>query len=634
MRRPSVFSLAAVAALAALLALGSLTYSQSLDRLLGDTARRGENTLTLAELALRGQMERFERLPELIADDPLVKAIATDPLNLITADAANRYLQTIQTLLGASDIYFMDATGITRAASNFDAEKPFIGGNFAFRPYFRDAINGGEGRFYALGTTSGKRGYYFGAPVRVAGDIRGVLVVKIDLDLVEKAWRGADYQVLVTDPEGVVFLSSNPGWRFTALTPLTQTQRAALSLHRRYADLPLPALPVAASHQQAGQHLLTLTESGTTHEYLMVERPVREADWTIRVMLNTAAARTQALSLAFVVMLGLGLAAMAGAVVLQRRAALRDSLRLQLAARAQLEQRVTERTRELAKVNATLEGEVAERILAEDNLRRAQSDLVQAGKLAALGQMSAALSHEINQPLGAARTYADNALVLMDRDRLPEARHNLTRILSLIDRMSSISGHLRSFARAPHQKLRAVDVAEVVEAAIEITNPRLRAARVDLTVDLPPDLPHVQGGPVRLQQVLVNLLTNAADAVEGTANRHIAITARATPTGLRISVRDHGPGVAPGLPDRIFDPFFSTKGVGKGLGLGLSISYNIIRDFGGNLSHGTPDDGAGQGAEFIIDLRTAIPENAPEIAPENAPENAAPQTTTQPEQAA
>lgn len=599
----------AAAVLAVLIAAGAVTYSQSLDRLLGDTARRGENTLKLAELALRGQMERFERLPELIADDAMVKAIATSPLNSAVADAANRYLQDIQQLLGASDIYFMDATGITRAASNFDAEKPFINGNFAFRPYFLDAIKGGEGRFYALGTTSGKRGYYFGAPVRVDGTIQGVLVVKIDLDLVEQAWRGADYDVLVTDPEGVVFLSSNPAWRFTALAPLTAAQRAEIALHRRYADLPLAALPVASTDMRQGHSLLTLTE-GTAREYLMVDRPVREADWTIRVMLDTAPARVQALSLAFVVMLGLGLAAMAGAALWQRRARLRDSLRLQLAARAHLEQRVTERTAELAQVNATLEGEVAERILAEENLRKAQHDLIQAGKLAALGQMSAALSHEFNQPLGAARNYADNALVLMDRDRLPEARHNLTRILSLIDRMSSISGHLRSFARAPHQKLRAVDLAEVIEAAREITELRLRAAKVDLVVDLPQGLPRVLGGPVRLQQVLVNLLTNAADAVEGTANRKITVSAHQTAQGVRISVRDWGPGVAPGLPDRIFDPFFSTKGVGKGLGLGLSISYNIIRDFGGNLYLGTPDIGA----EFIIDLQTAASAQAGQAA--------------------
>ncbi len=610
MTRPASFlqrlvqHLLAVVVLVALLAAGSVTYFHSLERLLEDTARRGKNTLQLAELALRGQMERFERLPELIAEHSVVKAIAEDPSNDRVADTANRYLQDIQKLLGASDIYFMDAVGITRAASNFDADKPFIGQNFAFRPYFSDAIAGGAGRFYALGTTSGKRGYYFGAPVRSDGVIRGVLVVKIDLDAVEQAWRGSEYEVLVTDPEGVVFLSSNSDWRFTALTPLTPSQRAKLARHRRYADLPLPVLPVATTNTRGGQRLITLAEAIPAREYLMVERPVTEADWTIRVMLNTAPARIQALSHASVVMLGLGLAVMALAVVLQRRARLRDSLQMQFAARSQLERRVKERTRELAEVNTRLEAEVAERILTDSNLRQAQTDLVQAGKLAALGQMSAALSHEFNQPLGAARNYADNALVLMDRNRLSEARHNLTRILSLIDRMASISRHLRSFARAPNQKLRAVNLYEVIEAAREITEVRLRAAKVDLVVDVPRDFPCVIGGPVRLQQVLVNLLTNAADAVEGRGNRRIAVTARQTADAVRLSVRDWGGGVAPGLPERIFDPFFSTKGVGKGLGLGLSISYNIIRDFGGNLSLGAVD----QGAEFIIDLQIAAAE--------------------------
>jgi two-component system C4-dicarboxylate transport sensor histidine kinase DctB len=602
--------LVAIVALAFLMVAGAITYSQSLERLLGDTARRGENTLQLAELALRGQMERFERLPELIAEHALVKAIAEDPLDGGVADIANRYLQSIQQLLGASDIYFMGLDGMTRAASNFDADKPFIGRNFAFRPYFTDAVSGGEGRFYALGTTSGKRGYYFGAPVQVGGDILGVLVVKIDLDGVEQAWRGSEYQVMVTDPDGIVFLSSNPGWRFTALSPLTPAQRAGIAVHRRYADLALPALPVATTKMQSGQQLITLAETVSSREYLMVARPVTEADWTIRVMLDTAPARIQAFSLALVVMLALGLAMMGFAVVIQRRARLRDSLRLQLAARSQLEQRVSERTYELAEVNMRLEAEVAERIVAEANLRQAQTDLVQAGKLAALGQMSAALSHEINQPLGAARTYADNALVLMDRDRLPEARHNLTRILSLIDKMSAISGHLRSFARAPHQKLRDVSVAEVIEAACEITKARLRAAKVKLVVDMAPDVPCVIGGPVRLQQVLVNLLTNAADAVEGMEDRRVEVVVRKTAAGVRISVRDYGGGVAPGLPERIFDPFFSTKGVGKGLGLGLSISYNIIRDFGGNLHLGMVDPGA----EFIIDLQAAPAVAMPEQA--------------------
>lgn len=594
-----------VVVLALQIAAGSATYSRALSRWLGDIETRGQNTLQLAELALRGQMERFEQLPELIADHALVKAVANDPLNGLRADAANRYLQDIQQLLGATDVYVMDAAGVTRAASNFDAEKPFVGEDFSFRPYFRDAIAGGEGRFYALGTTSGKRGYYFGAPVRVAGRIKGVLVVKIDLDAVEQAWRGSEYEVMVTDPEGVVFLSSNPDWRFSALTPLTLAQRQELARHRRYADLALPALPVSDRHARGGWQLVTLAD--TNRQYLVVERPIREADWTIRVMLDTAPARIQALSLALVMMLGLGLAAMAMAVLLQRRARLRDSLQMQIAARAHLETRVKERTLELAKVNSRLEGEVAERLQAEHNLRQVQSDLVQAGKLAALGQMSAALSHELNQPLGAARNYADNALVLMDRDRLPDVRHNLTRILSLIDRMAAISGHLRSFARMPNQKLRSVKIADVIEGVKEITELRLRAARVDLVIDLPPDLPCVVAGPVRLQQVLVNLLANAADAVAGLDDRRVWLGARQTAAGVRLSVRDFGPGVAPGLPERIFDPFFSTKGVGKGLGLGLSISYNIIRDFGGKLHLGAVD----QGAEFIIDLQAAPPDQAP-----------------------
>ncbi|MDZ4134995.1 MAG: ATP-binding protein, partial [Paracoccaceae bacterium] len=209
------------------------------------------------------------------------------------------------------------------------------------------------------------------------------------------------------------------------------------------------------------------------------------------------------------------------------------------------------------------------------------------------------------------RTYADNALVLMERGRFPEAQGNISRILSLIDRMTAISRHLRSFAREPGQRLTAVNLAEVVEATREIAQLRLGAAGAVLEVTLPEDLPKVVGGPVRLQQVLVNLVTNAADAIEGLEDRRIHLAARQTAQGVRVTIRDHGPGVPAGLAERIFDPFFSTKGVGKGLGLGLSISYNIIKDFGGNLS---VDAAPGGGAEFIVDLRIADAAAAEEAA--------------------
>jgi two-component system, NtrC family, C4-dicarboxylate transport sensor histidine kinase DctB len=587
---------------------GFASHRQALEVFLDDTARRGDTTLRLAVATLQGQLQRFERLPSLIADHDLIRALAADPDDSDLVARSNLYLRDIAGMLGASDIYLMDVAGTTRAASNFDTTTSFVGGNFAFRPYFRDAVTGGVGRFFALGTTSRKRGYYFGAPVRAGDAVRGVVVFKVDLDAIEDTWRGGDDEIIVTDPEGIVFLSSTDRWLFRPLAALTPEQLGRTLATRRYADAALDGAPLIRAADDDGQRRLRLITGDDQRQFLKLTEPMPEAGWSVSALLDTASAERQAITVAVAVMLALGLGSMALAVVVMRRTRLRERLVMQQAARDELERRVTERTAELAAVNARLEAEVAERTAAEANLRQAQADLVQAGKMAALGQMSAALSHEFNQPLAAARNYADNALVLMDRDRMAEARGNIGRILSLIDRLAAISRHLRSFARTPESNLRAVDLAEVVAAAEEIAGLRLRAAGADLTVSLDPDLPRVVAGPVRLQQVLVNLITNAADAVEGAPDRRIVLRAMAAgPDGVRITIRDHGPGVAPGLTERIFDPFFSTKGVGKGLGLGLSISYNIIKDFGGGLSAANVPDG---GAEFCIDLRAARPDTS------------------------
>ncbi|QCO56491.1 sensor histidine kinase [Pseudorhodobacter turbinis] len=582
-----------------ILAAGYFAYSLALRGALQETARRGDNTLQLATTSLRGKMERFEHLPQFLAEHALIKSIAQSPKDAGVVARTNAYLKSTQQLLGASDIYFMDASGVTRAASNFDSEISFVGGDFGFRPYFTEAIKGGLGRYFALGTTSGKRGYYFGAPVIAEGAVAGVLVIKIDLDSVEQDWIGSDDALIVTDADGIIFFSSRDEWRYTALAQLTRAEQLALIKSRRYGAVPLSGFPLKARQEVAGQTLLTVQDG---HSYLALIHYMTEADWTIRVMLDAAPAKRQALLVAVMMMLTLGLGMTALAAVLQHRARLQERITLQQTARNQLEARVKERTSELATVNEQLGAEVNERRLAEKNLRQAQADLVQAAKLAALGQMSAALSHEFNQPLGAARTYADNANVLIERGRHDEARGNLDRILSLIDRMTSISRRLHSFARAPGQKLGHVSVAEAVEAASEIAQLRLRSAEVTLEVSLPDNLPLVVAGPVRLQQVLVNLLTNAADAAETAQDRRIHISAQSVGTGVYLHIRDHGDGVPPGLTERIFDPFFSTKGVGKGLGLGLSISYNIIKDFGGILR---VEPAEGGGAVFVIELRAS-----------------------------
>lgn len=560
---------------------------------LDQASARGENTLGLAAAALRGELARFEKLPDLIADHQDVKDLVSNPGDPVRVEAMNVYLKMVNEMLGSSDLYVMLPDGITLAASNYDQDAPFIGENFSYRPYFTDAVEGGKGRFFALGTTSLKRGYYFGAPIRTERGISGVVVIKMDIDAIERTWHGGDYEIIVTDPESIIFMSGRQDWLFSAIQPLTRERVARTSATRRYANAELKELPVTLSKSVSGHDLLTVSGQGSSREYIAVAQMMPEADWTVSVLLDTASARAQAMTLVIALMLLVGLGAMGATTWLQRRQRLAERLQVQREAQELLEKRVDERTADLAALNALLEEEVTERRATERALRKTQSDLVQAGKLAALGQMSAALSHEFNQPLSAVRSYADNASILIERGRIDEAGDTLRRISGLVDRMASISRHLRNFARKPNEKLQPVSLADELRDTLEIVAWRLKAADAELVSDLGDEPPYVLAGSVRLQQVLVNIISNAADAVEGLENRQIDLTATRDGKRVAVTIRDHGPGVPPAIAERIFDPFFTTKGVGKGLGLGLSISYNIVKDFGGSLSiENHPDGGA------------------------------------------
>lgn len=605
MQRPFAVKLSVllIFCLAVVAGLSWFAHQQTRAKAFQELHDRGQNTLSLAESSLRGQLSRFERLPELLADQRAIRSLLLSPTNPDLITAANMYLRDTAELLGATDVYVMYRDGVTLAASNFDQPHSFVGGNFAFRPYFFDAMRHGDGRFYALGTTSNKRGYYFGAPVDVAGQRRGVMVIKIDLDEIEQAWASDDLRILVTDPENIIFLSNRPDWLFHAFGDLTPERLARTQETRRYADATIGEIEYRAQTDRDGFRLLTGPGSEVdASEYLVVAREMPQADWVVQVLLPTRAARVQAVASVAIGLSLSGIVALIGLIIWQRRRQLAMRLAMEQAAKDDLERRVAQRTWELRDANIALKDEVAERRATEKQLRKTQSELVQAGKLAALGQMSAALSHEFNQPLGAARNYAENAQLLLERDRRDEARSNIDRIIGMIDRMTRISRHLRNFARKPNQQLCPVSLAESIVAAQELLGWRLAKAGVTLEVDLG-DLPlHVTGGPVRLQQVLVNLLSNAIDAVEGGPDKRLHLRAQQLGDMVQISLRDHGPGVPDGLQARIFDPFFSTKEVGKGLGLGLSISYNIVRDFGGRLSMRNQPEG---GAEFLLELQSA-----------------------------
>lgn len=568
---------------------------------MAEGAARANATLALTVQALDGHLRRFEQVPSLLAESDGVRRVLQNPNDAVARLALDRWLYDKKSKIDALDVYVMARDGATVAASNYDRADSFIGQNFNYRPYFQGALQGALGRYYAVGTTSGVRGYYFAAPVRSdAGQIIGVIAVKVGLDAIEAEWRRQEAQIIVTDPEGIVFLSSRPDWLYHSLNPLEGAGLAQVIASRRYADL-MPRLLQHRRETIGGTQMMTLPDRrGATQTYVTARRLLPRVGWTVYVLQDASPIYAQAHLAVLAGIMGLSVLMALALALWQRRARLAERFALQEQAKIDLEHRVLLRTADLARVNQQIQAEVAERRATEAELRRTQKDLVQAGKLAALGQMSAALSHEINQPLAAARNFADSATILIERGEYDGAKGNMGQILSLIDRMATIARHLRNVARKPDAELKPVDLHSSVAEAVALLAQRLE--KIDVRIDAPPDLPAVLAGPVRLQQVLANLLSNAADAVDDIDHPAITIVTRRKGKRVHLSIEDNGKGVPEAIVDRIFDPFFTTKEVGSGLGLGLSISYNIMKDFGGDLR---VSNGPVGGAIFTLDFAVA-----------------------------
>lgn len=572
--------------------------------------RQGSTRLELYITYLQGVLDKYESLPELLATDKLLLNALQFPTDSHQIDALNRYLETINSISDTADAYLMDRNGLTIAASNWRAEQSFVGRNFSYRPYFQEAMQGKLGRYFALGTTSSRRGYYFAYPVKKDQEILGAVVIKINIDSVEQNWGHRDEIYLISDPDGVIFVTSNPEWLYRTLDPLDKVARQQIIMSKRYANASLEPLGYDSDKDGNTGQVVRLSSSRTEEakSYLRQSHDMTEAGWHVHILTDILRVKRNVLFVNIMVGSGLVLTFLLSLLLAQRQHRLAELNRLEEQARRtlqesneQLESRVLQRTSELTEANRLLLREIGDRQRTEIALKKTRTELIHAAKLAALGQMSAGINHELNQPLAAIRSYADNGKQFLEKGRLAETRWNLEQIGELTERMAKIGGQLKLFSRKSSGQMAVVPLHGVVDGALEIVGPSIKKSATLIVVDLQPEHLEVKANNVLLQQVLVNLLNNAIQAMETTPQRRISIQAREEGQRVVISITDSGPGIPQEHLPHIFDPFYTTKKSGQGLGLGLTISDRILLDMNGKISAITTE----QGTCFTITLEKA-----------------------------
>ena len=531
--------------------------------------QKANETLAVQTETLTGILDKYRLLPPLLARQDDIASLFQQDLSPALAGAARRKAEEIAGLSGARDVVFLYPDG-RRLAS---ARGVFPGSREQRTALIETARQGRLGRA-ALSLKSAERAYAFASGVRRAGEMIGVIIVYVGFDAIEAAWSLSANPIFVSDPSGTVFLTNRADWRLQKVGAIIRNEGGGARYRSNEQDV--PHLDFARTLPLLDWQLHVLAD----------RRPVTEA-WLF------GAALAGLLSALVAAGVGTLLYRWELAILRQRR---------DRATALRLERIVRDRTKALSVTNQSRSREIDERREAETRLRRAQADLVQTGKLAALGQMSAALSHEFNQPLAAIRTYAENAVRLLAKGRTDSATDNLTRISAMVERMAELSRSLLSFSRRPGKAAGLVPLGAVLDEALILVRPRARKAGVALELDQALRQPSVRGGRIRLSQVFVNLVNNAIDALDGHNGGTVSITLASAKAGeLTVLVADNGPGVPEELRRTVFEPFFTTKQSGDGIGIGLSIAYSIVSDSGGRIELRAPSDG---GAAFAVTLRT------------------------------
>ncbi len=570
----------------ALVQLAEYQYFETLER-------QGNERLELYASTVQSAKQRFDYLPFIATRDQ-------DVINLLKgenqASQVNHKLASWQLESGAAALYLMNREGSVLASSNWASQESFVGKNYHFRPYFKDAIAGREGQFFAVGASTGRPGLFLSRPIEVGQQTIGVAVIKIDMKQLEIDWASGGELVLVTDSDGVIFLSSQEAWKYKSITPVPQAILKRFVTEKKYGNnrvSPLNVLTQKRSPQ--GHKMLELSSPGSSHarpeNYLMHKRLLPELNWTLYYLTDLKGLvekRRYALLISGLITI---LLALIGFIVVN-----------QIRSRHTLESRVAKRTKALNETNRRLLEEIDSRKVAEERLHQTHEELIQAEKLAALGQMSAGIVHEINQPLSAMQTFIASTRILFERNDKQGATENLEDIASMIRRVTKIVGHLKGFAGKSKGQTTAVDVFKVIDNALLLLGPRLNKPGLTLNIKKPNHPIYVTADEIKLEQIIINLIRNGLDAMQElpvTEVHKLSVWVEVDFDKTHILVSDTGNGITPENLPKVFDPFFTTKAIGDGLGLGLSVSYGIAKEFGGDLA---VIDQAGPGTLFKLSL--------------------------------
>ncbi len=592
----------------ALLSLGWLTAGLVLAGLAGEAARR-DATQELARQAttgaalhaavLRSELEKQRAIPVVLAEDPDVAALLARPADQ-AAKAVDRKLERLAGQTRAAVIYVLDAQGLTLASSNWRAPTSFVGVRYDFRPYFINAMRDGQGEFYALGTRSGRPGLYLSRRLDAAdGRPLGVVVLKVEFDALEAQWRSSDEPAWVADPGGVVLVASVPEWRFRAIGPMDEARRRLSLTDLTLRPGALAPLPFQTPPGDRPRLVRAAVGEARPQTWMHAQTDTATPGWTLHLLtpergaVGTAVATARGLAL-----LSVSLLALVVGVLLRRRRLAVLRARAEEEGRLELERRIRERTHELHEANQALNRQIEERRRAEAARELLRDELVQASKLAALGQIVAGVAHEINQPVAAIWTYADTAVTLVERRETDKALDALRRIGDLTRRIGAITQDLRLFSRKAAPNIDEIRLEDAIQGGLQLTRGRLEEGGIRLERIGSGEI-KVHADQFRLEQVIVNLIKNAAEAMEGQADPQLVLTVERRGERVRLIIADNGPGLAPEVARQLFTPFVTTRS--NGLGLGLVICRDIIASFGGELDLAPSD----RGATFVAALRPA-----------------------------